>query len=250
MKRGVPFGMVYRRKVVSTDASNVGWGALCDGKPAVSLWSKKEGRLHINCLEMLSVCLGLVRSQGTPRLSPIGQHDGGVLYKLPGHSSRVPLEMGSAQLEFAESYACAESRHAISEQCPLVRVDAPPTNGSGNLGDLQQTRGQCLHLRRQLSTLDWPNLFLYAFLPIALIQQVIRTNQGTEAQSSISGPTLEEPALVCRAVSAALCSPVANPLRRDLLSQANRTIWQPQPELWALHLWPLERSLKTFPRVY
>ncbi len=52
-------GMVYRRKVVSTDASNLGWGALCDSKLAFGLWSKKEGHLYINCLEMLAVCLGL-----------------------------------------------------------------------------------------------------------------------------------------------------------------------------------------------
>lgn len=37
-------------------------------------------------------------------------------------------------------------------------------------------------------------------------------------------------------------------LRRDLLSQVNRTIWHLQPELWALHLWPLDGSLQTSPR--
>ncbi len=59
MERCVPLGMVYRRKVVSTDASNLGWGALCDSKPAFGLWSKKEGHIHINRLEMLAVCLCL-----------------------------------------------------------------------------------------------------------------------------------------------------------------------------------------------
>ncbi len=60
MERGVPLGMVCRRKVVSTDTSNLGWGgALCDGKLVFSLWSKKEGYLHINCLGMLAICLGL-----------------------------------------------------------------------------------------------------------------------------------------------------------------------------------------------
>ncbi len=80
------------------------------------------------------------------RLSPLGQYDGGVLYKTPGRSfleaalfsSRTPLEVDSAQLALAESNACAGqtepgSRHAILEQCPLRRVDAPLTNGSGNI---------------------------------------------------------------------------------------------------------------------
>ncbi len=36
-----------------------GGGALCDGKLVFGLWSKKEGYLHINCLGMLAICLGL-----------------------------------------------------------------------------------------------------------------------------------------------------------------------------------------------
>ncbi len=32
---------------------------MCDGKTAFGLWLKKEGYLHINCLEMLAVYLGL-----------------------------------------------------------------------------------------------------------------------------------------------------------------------------------------------
>ncbi len=51
---------------------------------------------------------------------------------------------------------------------------------------------------------------------------------------------------LCRLLTAA---PWPIPLKRDLLSQANGTIWHPQPELWALHLWPLDGSLQTFPRV-
>ncbi len=40
-------------------AGSENWGALCDSKLAFGLWSKKEGHLYINCLEMLAVCLGL-----------------------------------------------------------------------------------------------------------------------------------------------------------------------------------------------
>ncbi len=35
------------------------------------------------------------------------------------------------------------------------------------------------------------------------------------------------------------------PLRWDLLSQAYDTIWHPRPGLWALHVWPLDRSLSS-----
>ncbi len=98
-----------------------------------------------------------VGPDGASHLSPLGQYDSGVLYKSPGrsfletplYSSRAPLEVGSAQLVLAESNACAGqtepgSRHTISEQCPLRRVDVPPTNGSGNMGNLWQARGRPL----------------------------------------------------------------------------------------------------------
>ncbi len=56
MKKGVAMGLVHSRKVVTTDASNKGWGALCDVKPTFGHWSKAEKGFHINCLEMLAVC--------------------------------------------------------------------------------------------------------------------------------------------------------------------------------------------------
>ncbi len=53
MEKGVAMGLVHTRKVVTTDASNTGWGALCEGKPTFGHWSKTESGFHINCLEML-----------------------------------------------------------------------------------------------------------------------------------------------------------------------------------------------------
>ncbi len=53
LKRGVTLDTAHRRKVVTTYASNKGWG---EGKPTFSLWYEEESGLHINCLEMLAVC--------------------------------------------------------------------------------------------------------------------------------------------------------------------------------------------------
>ncbi len=133
--------------MVSTDASNLGWGALCDGKPAFGPWSK-EGRLPLhqlpeNTVSMVGHSHLSARPEGTSRLILFGQYDGGVLHKPPGRSfleatlypSRVPLEVGSGQLAHAGQTEHG-SRHAISEQCPLRRVDTTSTNGSGNMGNL------------------------------------------------------------------------------------------------------------------
>ncbi len=56
LKQGVILGMAHKRKVVTTDTSKKGWGALCEGKPTFGLWSEQELGLNINCLEMLAVC--------------------------------------------------------------------------------------------------------------------------------------------------------------------------------------------------
>ncbi len=154
------------------------------------------------------------RPEGTSCLIPLRQYDAGVLHKPPGqsfleaplYSSRAPLEVGSAQLALAEFNACVGqtklgSRHDISEQCPLRRVDAPTTNGSRNMGNLRQARGRPLRLRRQHSL---PNLFFegqgcvgprltqpppLCFSPDPAGKQA---NQGTEAKRSVSCLALEE----------------------------------------------------------
>ncbi len=148
------------------------------------------------------------------------------------------------------------SRHAISEQCILRRVDAPPTNGSGNMGILRQARGQPLHLKRQHSL---PNVFLEGQGRVGprLVQPspscfspYCPDPAGNQAkQSSVSAPLWRNQHWFAELSWLFTAAPWPIPLRRDLLSQANGTIWHPQPELWALHLWPLDGSLRTFSRV-
>ncbi len=95
---------------------------------------------------------------------------------------------------------------------------------------------------------DWPNLLLYAFHPIALILQVIRRIREQNHRVLLVTPLWRNQhwfAELARLLTAALW-PI--PLRRDLLSQENGTIWLPQPEQWVLHLWPLNGSLRAFPK--
>ncbi len=130
-------------------------------RPLVERGGSASHQLPGNAGSMFGPLQLSARPEGTPRLSLFGQHDSGVLYKLSGrslleaplHSGRAPLGMGSAQLAFTESNASAGqvepgTRHAISEQSPLGQVDAPPKNGSQNLGDLRQGRGRPLRLKR------------------------------------------------------------------------------------------------------
>ena len=46
-------------KVIYTDASNVGWGASCEGMSAGGPWLLQEKQWHINALELKTILLGL-----------------------------------------------------------------------------------------------------------------------------------------------------------------------------------------------
>ncbi|XDV31685.1 hypothetical protein PO909_002648 [Leuciscus waleckii] len=60
-RSGVSLGTSPSVRVVSTDASTSGWGALLEDRPFFGQWSEREKLLHINCLEMLAVDNALTR---------------------------------------------------------------------------------------------------------------------------------------------------------------------------------------------
>ncbi len=62
LRAGVPLVQVSRHVVVSTDASAMGWGAMCNGHAAAGLWTGLQW--HVNCLELLAVWFALRRFKG------------------------------------------------------------------------------------------------------------------------------------------------------------------------------------------
>ncbi len=56
---GPTLGPCCRRKMLTTDASLTGWGAVLDGRPAQGIWRGHLLDWHINCLEMMALFLAL-----------------------------------------------------------------------------------------------------------------------------------------------------------------------------------------------
>lgn len=56
---GVSMGRVISRKVIITDASLTGWGAVRDGSLACGTWTSAQKKWHINGLELKAVFLAL-----------------------------------------------------------------------------------------------------------------------------------------------------------------------------------------------
>ncbi len=234
-----------------------------------------SARLHASSSSALTSVDGTKeKGYGKPRYGPLGQHDRGGLYKSPKralleahlHFSGTPLGMGTAQPVFAQSNSCARQtepgrRHVVTEQHQLRRVDSPSARGSGNMGDLWRGRDRPLRLKRQLSYYlkdmdawmqchDWPNLLLYAFPPIALITQVIRWIREHKHKYILVAPLWRNQYCFSELSQLLTAAPWPITLRRDLLSQVNRTMWHPRLELWALHLWTLDGSSQTSLRAF
>ncbi|KAL0172543.1 hypothetical protein M9458_032854, partial [Cirrhinus mrigala] len=240
-KRGVPLGLVCRRKVVTTDASNRGWGALCDGSPAFGLWSKAEEGFHINCLEMLAVCHALcaflpdlkghlvqVRSDSMTVVSYINRQG--------GLSSRLLFTLVKDLLEWAQcNLASLKAVHVpgkLNQGADMLSRSNVPSGewmlhpqtvqkiwevfGKAEV-DLfaSKDNSHCpIYFSKERDALahDWPNLLLYAFSPDVFDSSNTQTSQGTTSQAPPGGPALEDSAMVPGAMSAALRSPLADPL--------------------------------------
>ncbi len=213
------------------------------------------------------------RPEGKSHLGPLGQHDCGVLHESPRgaiietpfHVSRAPPGMDSAQPALVESSTRSgqtepRSRHVVTKQGPLRGVEASFSDGSENLVNLWLGGSRPLPFKRQFSL---PNLLFQGQVCIQRQSPSLcyspgysdtagnQANQETGTQSSPGGPALEKKQHWLAELSQLLiAAPWPIPLRRDLLSQENRTIWHPRPELWALHLWPLDGSLHASQSVF
>ncbi len=102
-----------------------------------------------------------------------------------------------------------------------------------------QSSSRLLRLRRQLSlpnlftrsmdilAHEWPSLPLYAFSPVALLPQVLRRVREQWHKLILISPLWRNRLWVSKLFQLLKAAPWPIPLRRDLLSQANGTIWHP-----------------------
>ncbi len=238
MEKGVAMGLVHTKKVVTTDASNAGWGALCEGKPTFGHWSKAEKGFHINCLEMLAVCRAcqfflpdligrhvLIRSDNMSVVSYIN-HQGGVSSKRLFILAERLLEWAQLNLRLLRA---AHLPGRLNQGADMLSRSNVPSEewmlhpqvvqkiwkifGKAEV-DLfaSKDNSHCpIYYSKDRDALahNWPNLLLYAFPPDRPASTGRQACQGTGSQGAIGGPLVEEPTLVVRADSATDSSPLA-----------------------------------------
>ena len=59
LSQGVNMGEVISRRLITTDASMMGWGATMEGRSARGIWSPDLQSMHINYLELMAVYLAV-----------------------------------------------------------------------------------------------------------------------------------------------------------------------------------------------
>src|SRR4029434_10236874 len=77
---------------------------------------------------------------------------------------------------------------------------------------------------------QWPALPLYAFPPIPLLQQVLCRIAHESREVRLIAPHWPSQPWAADLFNMSVQQPWELPVRRDLLTQAHRTVWHPHPE--------------------
>ncbi len=209
-------GLVYNRKVVTTDTSNTGWGALCEGKPTFGHWSNAIGHQLLGnvcraCQFFLPDLIGrhvLICSDNMSVVSYIN-HQGGVSSKrlfilaerllewaqlnlrslraahLPGRLNQGADMLSRSNVPLEEWMLHPQTVQKIWKTFGKAEVDLFASKDSSYCPTYySKDRDALAH--------DWPNLLLYAFPPIALLPQeqygTIRNNMAPSTRAVGSPP--------------------------------------------------------------
>ncbi len=171
LSQGPVLGASCHRKMLTTDASLTGWGAILEGCSSQGLWKDHHLSWHINHLEMLAVFLALKNFladlSGPPCTRPLIQHIGGLLHKSPGDLRSHPLCKLPYQIllwsqgKLLSLRAQYRSRHPAEAGAEPRGMEAPPRGDGADMEGVRPgTSGSvCISRDISLSTLVLPHAF-------------------------------------------------------------------------------------------
>ena len=202
--------------------------------------------------------------------STYGQHVGSRLYQPPGGFALAPvMQLGTPYPLVVPGKAAVSqgsvhprgpeyrSRHSVETGAEARGMEAPPRGGGADMEGVWQAQvdlfasretSHCplwfslthpapLGLDAMVQT--WPRLRLYAFPPVALLPGVLERVRRDRVCLLLIAPHWPGRVWFPDLVSLLDGPPLELPVRRDLLSQAEGSIFHPRPELWNLWAWPL-----------
>ncbi len=264
--RGVPLGLVTSRVVVTTDASTLGWGAVCEGMPASGQWSEPQIRWHINRLELEAVFLALkefqaqlerqhvlIRTDNTSVVAYINRQ-GGVRSKalckqaamlllwadsrllsirathIPGLLNRGADMLSRRRIPQGEWRLHPESVRMIWNLYGEAEVDLFATSENAHCPSFFSLSHS--PLEGDALTARWPTARLYAFPPIKILPLVLCKIREERASVILIAPNWPNQPWFPDLTELLIAPPWPIPVRKDMLSQVDGSVWHPNPELW------------------
>ncbi len=261
--RGVPLGLVTSRVVVTTDASTLGWGAVCEGMPASGQWSEPQIRWHINRLELEAVFLALKEFQAQlERQHVLIRTDNTSVVAYINRQGRRPFEgfvqagsdvtaMGGFSPSIHQSNAHPRSfesrgRHAFKEENSSRGMEVTPRVSSDDLEPLRGSRGGFIRYERECTL---PVVLLSVPLPVGRgrahsaladsqalcvssdqdIASGVMQDQGGASVRHTHSSELAEPALVSGLDRAADSPPLADSGQEGHVISGGRLGVAPEP---------------------
>ena len=164
LTQGVPLGAIPSR-VVTTDVSQMGWGAVWQRQTARGRWSPQQKRQHINVLELRAVLLALrhflpalvgrhvlVRSDNMSAVYYINHQGGTKSLQCLGVAQQLLQETHQHLLSLRAVYLPGTYNRAadlLSPGEPRPRgMETPSRCGTGGMGSIWQGRGGPFRLSR------------------------------------------------------------------------------------------------------
>ncbi len=89
-------------------------------------------------------------------------------------------------------------------------------------------------------TARWPTARLYAFPPIKILPLVLCKIREERASVILIAPNWPNQPWFPDLTELLIAPPWPIPVRKDMLSQVDGSVWHPNPELWNLHVWLLQ----------
>ncbi len=255
LSQGPMLGASCRRKMLTTDDSLTGWGAISEGRSSKGLWKDHHLSWHINRLEMLAVFLALknfltdlrghhvlVRSDNTSVVSYIN-HQGGLrsrpLCKLACQillwSQRKLLSLRATYIPGVHNIGAdilsrqglrpgdwrlhPEVVELIWKEFGQAQVDLFASRETSHC-PLWFSLTHPAPLGLDAMTQMWPRLHLYAFPPIALLPGVLERVRRDRVPLLLIAPRWPGRVWFPNLFSLLDGPPLELPVRRDLLSQA------------------------------
>lgn len=263
---------------ITTDASKSGWGGHMNNLTAQGLWTEEQKLLHINNLELEAVFLTvkkfqkflknklvLIRSdnvtvvqyinkQGGTRSLQLCQrtwdlwmfalenkiylkaaHIAGVNNVLADQLSRIKIQ--ATEWELDNSVV-----HQIFQNWGHPTIDLFATNENKKAVVFCSWMNHPQALAVDALSIEWNNMFAYAFPPLALIPKILQHMQKFQCEIILIAPHWPRQHWYPQLLQLLVACPLKLPLVENLLVQGKRKVAHPNPEVFQLTAWLLSSS--------